>query len=68
MRRRTDRLGQEHSIIRIVNLHYEGTVETDVAIASVYLSRWLDTYSLFWRKYRAPLPTRYLRGAAMSSR
>ena len=27
---RIDRLGQEHGIIRIVNLHYEGTVETDV--------------------------------------
>ena len=27
---RIDRLGQRHAIIRIVNLHYEGTVETDV--------------------------------------
>ena len=27
---RIDRLGQEHGFIRIVNLHYEGTVETDV--------------------------------------
>ena len=27
---RIDRLGQEHACIRIVNLHYEGTVETDV--------------------------------------
>ena len=27
---RIDRLGQEHRTIRIVNLHYEGTVETDV--------------------------------------
>ena len=27
---RIDRLGQQHDIIRIVNLHYEGTVETDV--------------------------------------
>ena len=27
---RIDRLGQEHSTIRIVNLHYEDTVETDV--------------------------------------
>ena len=27
---RIDRLGQEHLTIRIVNLHYEGTVETDV--------------------------------------
>ena len=27
---RIDRLGQEHPTIRIVNLHYEGTVETDV--------------------------------------
>ena len=27
---RIDRLGQKHGIIRIVNLHYEGTVETDV--------------------------------------
>ena len=27
---RIDRLGQEHSVIRIINLHYEGTVETDV--------------------------------------
>ena len=27
---RIDRLGQQHPIIRIVNLHYEGTVETDV--------------------------------------
>ena len=27
---RIDRLGQRHKIIRIVNLHYEGTVETDV--------------------------------------
>lgn len=27
---RIDRLGQQYPIIRIVNLHYEGTVETDV--------------------------------------
>ena len=27
---RIDRLGQAHPLIRIVNLHYEGTVETDV--------------------------------------
>jgi hypothetical protein len=27
---RIDRLGQEHPIIRIVNLHYDDTVETDV--------------------------------------
>ena len=27
---RIDRLGQTHSSLRIVNLHYEGTVETDV--------------------------------------
>ena len=27
---RIDRLGQQHEIIRIVNLHYEDTVETDV--------------------------------------
>lgn len=27
---RIDRLGQEHAKIRIVNLHYDGTVETDV--------------------------------------
>jgi len=27
---RIDRLGQEHEIIRIVNFHYENTVETDV--------------------------------------
>ena len=27
---RIDRLGQRHETIRIVNLHYEGTVETDV--------------------------------------
>ena len=27
---RIDRLGQHHGTIRIVNLHYEGTVETDV--------------------------------------
>ena len=27
---RIDRLGQAHTAIRIVNLHYEGTVETDV--------------------------------------
>ena len=27
---RIDHLGQRHEIIRIVNLHYEGTVETDV--------------------------------------
>ena len=27
---RIDRLGQEHPVIRIINLHYEGTVETDV--------------------------------------
>ena len=27
---RIDRLGQKHPTIRIVNLHYEGTVETDV--------------------------------------
>ena len=27
---RIDRLGQKHDVIRIVNLHYEGTVETDV--------------------------------------
>ena len=27
---RIDRLGQMHPVIRIVNLHYEGTIETDV--------------------------------------
>ena len=27
---RIDRLGQKYGVIRIVNLHYEGTVETDV--------------------------------------
>ena len=27
---RIDRLGQQHKVIRIVNLHYEGTIETDV--------------------------------------
>lgn len=27
---RIDRLGQEHPTIRIINLHYDGTVETDV--------------------------------------
>ena len=27
---RIDRLGQQHPRIRVVNLHYEGTVETDV--------------------------------------
>ena len=27
---RIDRLGQKHPVIRVVNLHYEGTVETDV--------------------------------------
>ena len=27
---RIDRLGQEHGTIRIINLHYDGTVETDV--------------------------------------
>ena len=27
---RVDRVGQEHATIRVVNLHYEGTVETDV--------------------------------------
>ena len=27
---RIDRLGQQHKIIRIINLHYNGTVETDV--------------------------------------
>ena len=27
---RIDRLGQRHPVIRVVNLHYEGTVETDV--------------------------------------
>jgi superfamily II DNA or RNA helicase len=30
---RIDRLGQKHAIIRIVNLHYEGTVEADVYMA-----------------------------------
>lgn len=30
---RIDRLGQRHPIIRIVNLHYRGTVETDVYVA-----------------------------------
>jgi len=30
---RIDRLGQENELIRIVNLHYEGTVETDVYMA-----------------------------------
>jgi SNF2 family DNA or RNA helicase len=30
---RIDRLGQQHAKIRIVNLHYEGTVETDVYMA-----------------------------------
>ena len=30
---RIDRLGQEHTKIRIVNLHYENTIETDVYMA-----------------------------------
>ncbi|MBM3879666.1 MAG: helicase [Verrucomicrobia bacterium] len=30
---RMDRLGQQHAMIRIVNLHYEGTVEADVYMA-----------------------------------
>jgi SNF2 family DNA or RNA helicase len=30
---RIDRLGQQHAKIRIVNLHYEGTVEADVYLA-----------------------------------
>jgi hypothetical protein len=30
---RIDRLGQRHPIIRVVNLHYEGTVESDVYAA-----------------------------------
>ena len=30
---RIDRLGQEHEIVRVVNLHYEGTVEADVYAA-----------------------------------
>jgi hypothetical protein len=30
---RIDRLGQKHAEIRIINLHYEGTVETDVYMA-----------------------------------
>jgi superfamily II DNA or RNA helicase len=30
---RIDRLGQEHKKIRIINLHYEGTVEADVYMA-----------------------------------
>jgi hypothetical protein len=30
---RIDRLGQQHAKIRIVNLHYEGTVEADVYMA-----------------------------------
>jgi superfamily II DNA or RNA helicase len=30
---RIDRLGQQHAKIRIVNLHYEGTIETDVYMA-----------------------------------
>ena len=31
---RIDRLGQVHKTIRVVNLHYEDTVETDVYVAS----------------------------------
>ncbi|MGH3041316.1 MAG: helicase-related protein, partial [Gaiellaceae bacterium] len=30
---RIDRLGQKHQVMRVVNLHYKGTVETDVYIA-----------------------------------
>src|SRR5690606_2619140 len=30
---RIDRLGQQHRIIRVVNLHYRGTVESDVYLA-----------------------------------
>lgn len=30
---RIDRLGQQHAVVRIVNLHYRDTVETDVYIA-----------------------------------
>ncbi|MCP5524358.1 MAG: DEAD/DEAH box helicase family protein [Verrucomicrobiales bacterium] len=30
---RIDRLGQQHAKIRIINLHYQGTVETDVYMA-----------------------------------
>ena len=27
---RIDRLGQRYRVIRVVNMHYEGTVETDL--------------------------------------
>ena len=50
---RIDRLGQEHRVIRIVNLHYEGTVETDVyrALRSVSASskQWSGDFNRFWR-------------------
>ena len=56
---RIDRLGQRHGTIRIVNLHYEGTVETDVyralrvrgwslATVSACSSPWLVPCSRFW--------------------
>jgi len=30
---RIDRLGQQHTVVRVVNLHYRGTVESDVYLA-----------------------------------
>ncbi|MEQ9335163.1 SNF2-related protein [Thalassobaculum sp.] len=41
---RIDRLGQENPIIRIVNLHYKGTVETDVYVA---LRERIDLFTTF---------------------
>ena len=57
---RIDRVGQTNATIRIVNLHYEGTVETDVYRAlrtvSVCSRPWSGACNRFWPSCRRPSP------------
>ncbi|MCH9053720.1 MAG: DEAD/DEAH box helicase, partial [Proteobacteria bacterium] len=62
---RIDRLGQEYETIRIVNLHYNNTVETDVYIA---LRQRINLFTTFVGKLQpifAKLPSR-IAGAIMA--
>jgi hypothetical protein len=55
---RIDRLGQDHERIRIINLHYRNTVETDVYVA---LGKRINLFTTFVGKLQpilAKLPSR----------
>ncbi len=64
---RIDRLGQRHSVIRIVNLHYEDTVETDVYRALRHRIGLFETVVGRLQPILAQLPRR-IADAAVSGR